>query len=245
MPSLCLVVPCYNEAARLDADAFLRWLDASPDCSVCFVDDGSIDDTRARLEALARQRPAQVHVHALPANGGKAEAVRQGLLAMAAQQRWSVLGYWDADLSTTLDQVTPMHAALNAQPSAVLAVGSRQRRAGARIERRWSRHVAGRAFASAVRVLLGIHLYDTQCGAKLVRADAVTALCAAPFLTRWIFDVELLVRLRQQHAASISARVIEVPLAAWRDVAGSKLRAADMLQAPRELWAIRQAYRRG
>ena len=148
-------------------------------------------------------------------------------------------------LFRSLDQVVPIHAALVAQPDAVLAIGSRQRRAGARIDRRWSRHVAGRAFAAAVRALLGIDLYDTQCGAKLVRAEAVTTLCDAPFLTRWIFDVELLVRLRQMDAASMRARVIEVPLAAWRDVAGSKLRAADMLQAPRELWAIRQAYRRG
>ena len=53
-----------------------------------------------------------------------------GLLAMAAQRRWSVLGYWDADLSTALDQVVPIHAALVAQPDAVLAIGSRQRRAG-------------------------------------------------------------------------------------------------------------------
>jgi hypothetical protein len=99
------------------------------------------------------------------------------------------------------------------------------RRLGANIDRRALRHYAGRIFATLASLVLGMAVYDTQCGAKLFRADAAVARAfAEPFLSRWIFDVELLARLRREtDGEPLGTRLLEIPLPSWRDVAGSKL----------------------
>ena len=82
---LTVVVPCYNEAERLDGGPLLAFLDARPEARLVFVNDGSTDATGDRLAALAAERPDRIHVLSLNPNGGKAEAVRQGMLwAIAA-----------------------------------------------------------------------------------------------------------------------------------------------------------------
>src|SRR6478735_11068728 len=96
---LTVVVPCYNEAERLNGAPLLAFLDDRPEARLVFVNDGSTDATAERLAALAAERPARISVVSLTPNGGKAEAVRQGMLAaLAAGAR--VVGYLDADLST-------------------------------------------------------------------------------------------------------------------------------------------------
>src|SRR5262245_54903796 len=167
MQDVCVVIPCYNEAGRLRRDQFLAFLDRHGWAALCFVNDGSADGTLAALEALRQQRPDQILVLNQPANGGKAAAVRAGILHVAAMNRWAVLGYWDADLSTPLDEVERILAALRSHPDCQLAMGSRVKRLGARIDRRAARHVMGRIFASCASAILGLPVYDSQCGAKL------------------------------------------------------------------------------
>jgi dolichyl-phosphate beta-glucosyltransferase len=234
-PAVRLVVPCWNEAARLDPPRFLAALDADPGLGLTFVDDGSTDGTRAVLETLARARPDRVSVVALDRNVGKGEAVRAGLLAALAL-RPAYAGWWDADLSAPLAEVGRLRAALDARPGAFLAMGARVRMLGTTIERRALRHYAGRVVATWISRTLRLHTYDTQCGAKLFRVDAMPAgLLDAPFVTRWLFDVEVLVRLR--NAGEI---VVEVPLSVWRDVPGSKVRALDFARAWFDLRRLRR-----
>jgi hypothetical protein len=96
---------------------------------------------------------------------------------------------------------------------------------------------------------LGAPVYDTQCGAKLMRATAELAeLLDAPFTTRWLFDVELLMRIArtepEEHTASVLARrVREVPLESWVDVSGSRIRSSDVLGFPLDLLRIWWRYR--
>ena len=243
MQRLCLVVPCFNEERRLDTPAFERFMDAHPGVSFCLVDDGSGDRTRQILDGMARARPDSVRVLALATNGGKAEAVRRGMLEAHAWKPFDFIGYWDADLSTPLSELPALVAAAAAVPGCQLVLGSRVRRLGATIERLAWRHYLGRVFATAASLILGLAVYDTQCGAKLVRADLAPALFEAPFVSRWAFDVELIARLRRLSGGpALLAATVEVPLGEWRHRSGSKLTPGAITRVPLELWRIARRY---
>lgn len=247
MADTVLIVPCYNEAARLDADAFLAGLEAIEGLRLRFVDDGSQDDTLAVLEALRARAPSRIEITACPKNGGKSEAVRAGVHAALADAPPEYLGYWDADLATPLAEVPRFVRVLDTRPEVRVVLGSRVRLLGRRIKRKVSRHLFGRVFATAVSTMLSLHVYDTQCGAKVFRvAPDLAAAFGAPFMSRWVFDVELLVRLmigweaRGLEAADV---IVELPLETWEDVAGSKVSFADGLRAIGEVAAIGARYR--
>jgi len=244
MPDVCLVVPCFNEASRLPAAAFRAYLEQHPGVAFCFVNDGSRDATDSVLQRLREAAPDRVMVETLAQNRGKAEAVRHGMLAAASAKHFTSIGYWDADLATPLDEVAPMVEVLMHSPDCQLVLGSRWRRLGSNIERREIRHLLGRLFATAASWLLDQPVYDSQCGAKLCRASAVEALFGEPFLTRWLFDVEVLARLGA-HASWSHLRhaAIEMPLREWHDISDSRLGIGHMALVPRDLWRIHRHYR--
>lgn len=249
MTDTLLILPCYNEAARLDAEPFLRGLEARPWLRLLFVNDGSTDATEARLRELAQRAPAQIEVLSLPENRGKAGAVHAGLLR-GLDSDASRLGYWDADLATPLEELDRLAAEMD-RHDAFCVLASRVRLLGRAIQRRHARHYLGRLFATAASAVLSLPVYDTQCGAKLLRNDeAAREILTPPFSSRWIFDVELLSRVvayDRRHATRLASTAIrEVPLSAWQDVAGSKIRLRDGLRAGADLariaWRLRRPH---
>jgi glycosyltransferase involved in cell wall biosynthesis len=239
-----IVVPCYNEEHRLPADQFLEFLYHSQ-ISFVFVDDGSRDHTIDRLEGLRAGHEDRVFVLRLPANGGKAEAVRAGL-NFALDQNADYIGFWDADLATPLDAIPQFLAVLAAKPELDMVFGSRVKLLGRHVQRKTSRHYLGRVFATVVSSMLRLPIYDTQCGAKIFRVRPKTReLIADPFLSRWVFDVELIARyIRQLGSAQQAAQgIYEFPLDVWEDVGGSKIRPFDFLAALRDIVLIYRKYR--
>lgn len=244
MSELILVVPVYNEAARLDPAAWLDFLAANRSRALRFVDDGSRDGTAAVLEAIRARAPDQVEIELLAENHGKAEAVRRGLVS-ALERTLRYAGFIDADLSAPLSEASRLQAELEAHPAAWAAYGSRVKLLGREIVRSERRHYLGRIFASCASLALSLPVYDTQCGLKMFRrAPEVQAAFATPFQSRWIFDVELLARLRDAADDDVTARIREVPLECWQERGGSRLRIRDFLMAPLELARIRRLHRR-
>ena len=241
---LVIVVPCYNEEARLPLPAFADYLRQPGGADLLFVDDGSADRTADLLNRLCAQFPGRAQLLRLSPNRGKAEAVRAGMHRAFASQP-SYVGFWDADLSTPLDAIPQFMTEFDSHPRVEIVIGSRVKLLGRHIERRPIRHYFGRVFATAVSTLLGLPVYDTQCGAKIFRVTPDTEeIFGPPFLSRWFFDVEILARLivlrhvRSGPPAAESVR--ETPLREWRDVSGSKLRPGDVLRVPMDLWRIRR-----
>ncbi len=234
-----IVVPCFNEAARLDLAAFAAFLEYTESVSLLMVDDGSTDGTPLVLERLRLRHPQRVSVLRLGTNAGKAEAVRRGV-RLALRHAPAMVGYWDADLATPLEATLGFRDLLMARPELSLVMGSRVALLGRQIRRSWKRHVLGRVFATLTSWVLGLPVYDTQCGAKLFRVTPQVAnLFRRPFRTRWVFDVEILARLAASGARDTT---YEFPLECWQDVAGSRLRPSDFLVAGWDLAAIYWCY---
>lgn len=240
-----VVIPCYNEATRLDPERVLA-LASVPDIVALLVDDGSTDETLTVLNGIADRSSGAVRVLRLPENMGKGEAVRMGLLH-ALRDGANVVGYLDADFSTPPAEMVRVLDALR-DPNIDVALGARVRLLGRHIDRRPARHLLGRVFATASSLALDLPVYDTQCGAKAMRrTPRLEAALAEPFLSRWAFDVELIGRLSQATPADPSVpdgRIVEVPLAEWRDVGGSRMSGADMAKAAVDLWRIARRLRR-
>jgi glycosyltransferase involved in cell wall biosynthesis len=228
--AVVLIVPCFNEAARLDRDG-LHGLARCVGAALLLVDDGSTDGSGELLATLCAEAPDRLHLLSLPRNLGKAEAVRRGLLAAIGDGARTV-GYVDADLSTPAEEVARLVAVLR-ERERFGVFGSRIRMLGTHIERRWLRHALGRVFAVLAARILGVGVHDTQCGAKLFRADArLEAALAEPFSTRWVFDVELIGRLLQGRPGVEPVppeQLVEEPLRRWRHVPGSHLSILDMV----------------
>lgn len=212
---ICLIVPCYNEEKRIDFKKF-----NAMDSLICyvFVNDGSSDNT---LDLLNENINNFNCILDLKKNVGKAEATRQGILFLKTLpffEKLEWVGYWDADMATPISEVENFIKYTNFYESRIDAIyGSRMYRLGSTIKRDFLRHILGRFFATVVALLFKIKSYDSQCGAKLFRRSVIEVAFADPFISKWIFDVEILLRLR-------NLNVIEYPLKEWCDVKGSKIK---------------------
>ena len=245
MGNCTIVVPCYNEADRLRIGAFRSYLGNTSDASVVFVNDGSTDHTLGLLEQFHSEMPAKADILHRERNSGKGEAVRHGMLYALSRPGLAYLGFWDADLATPLEAIDDLRGVLESHPEVDIVIGSRVRLMGRNIERKPARHYLGRAFATCASMVLGLPIYDTQCRAKLFRVTPRLAqVLQRPFLSRWIFDVELIARFQQLHAGDeqVSGLIYEFPLHCWKDIPGSKLRPFDFYRAARDLWAIQRHY---
>lgn len=248
MPRAIVVVPCFNEAERLNLRAIQDFGRRGEGAELLFVNDGSRDETLELLEHLHAANPRRFSFLHLARNGGKAEAVRQGVL-LAIRSGTDYVGFWDADLATPLADIETFRSILDEKPHIDVVVGTRMRLLGHAIERRMVRRLLGRLFANVASLALGVRIFDTQCGAKLFRVTPqFVELVQHPFLARWIFDVEILARLKLARRAArlphVRETIYEVPLDRWRDVAGSSVRSGDFVKAFFEMARIYWTYLR-
>jgi dolichyl-phosphate beta-glucosyltransferase len=243
MHEVIIVVPCYNEAKRLDLPAFRDFASDHPWASFLFVNDGSTDLTSEVLKELCGSNRTCFSVYDLPRNVGKAEAVRTGVLK-ALEFKPKYVGMWDADLATPLGEIPRFCRVLNDLPQVRMVFGARVRLMGRTIERPGARHYMGRLAATVISWTVRLPIYDTQCGAKIFRAtEELADLFHQPFLSSWIFDVEILARLIAANNGVVPADAIyELPLDEWKHKGGSRIRAGDYFKALWELFLIRRNY---
>jgi dolichyl-phosphate beta-glucosyltransferase len=243
---LILVVPCFNEEKRLDVDAFRQFVSPGSGTSFLFVNDGSGDGTLALLRSLAVEDPSRFAVLDLEKNQGKAEAVRRGII-QAMGEAPDAVGFWDADLATPLTELGSFLDVLSERATTDMVFGARVRLLGRDISRDPSRHYVGRVGATLISSSLGLAVYDTQCGAKLFRVnERVRAVFERPFLSRWIFVVEIIARYVERFGRDVAAAAMyELPIRVWHDVKGSKVKGADFIRALKDLWKIHRTYGKG
>lgn len=211
---LSVVVPCYNEENRLPRtiERIEEYLDGKKaQYELVLVDDGSADGTRAVMD-LAAKRNSAVRVEALPHNRGKGRALAVGVAAASGDP----ILVTDADLSTPIEEVEKLQAALAA--GAGVAIGSRALRdSRVEVSQPLYRVLMGKGFNLIVQVVLLPGIWDTQCGFKLFRADVAHRVFSGLVTDGFGYDPEVLYRARKQ-----GVKIAEVPVV-WRNSAPTKV----------------------
>lgn len=211
--SLSVVVPAYNEAARLT-----RTLNATADFldgrgahyEILVVDDGSSDSTLAVARDWAAKRsPGMGTLQILHYDGncGKGYAVRYGILRAQGNQ---VL-FMDADLATPIGEIVKLEAAIGQKQEGTqvsFAIGSRDVKSSQLLVRQpFYREAAGRLFNKIVQTLATPGIHDTQCGFKLLTREAARDIFSRCTLDGFSFDVEALYIARR-----LGYAIAEVPV---------------------------------
>jgi glycosyltransferase involved in cell wall biosynthesis len=227
--SVSIVVPAYNEAARIGAtlETLCEHLQQRPwDWEIRVVDDGSTDRTASIAGTFAAEEPRLV-VQREP-HRGKGGAVKAGLLASSAGYRFMC----DADLSMPISELKNFLPPLLDDYD--VAIGTREGAAARRVGEPPSRHLVGRMFNLFVQRLVLPGIEDSQCGFKMFTARAVQAILPHTTVDGWAFDVEMLAIARAQ-----GLRIVEVPIE-WHYRSESRLSVTrDGVRMLREILAIR------
>jgi dolichyl-phosphate beta-glucosyltransferase len=243
LPSLGIVLPAFNEEARLGPalDELFTYLYSAPPgdlpdlVNVLVVDDGSTDGTAALVRARSeftglgsvpsrRDRPT-LRLLTVP-HGGKGSAVRAGMLAAEGE----AIVFADADMATPPDQLAKVMHALE---TADVALGSRIQPDGSdmRATQPPFRRLVGKIFRFAAQLWVTGPVRDTQCGFKGFRRDAARDIFSRLRITSIVFDVDLIFLARKR-----GYRIVSVPVV-WADRRGSRMHARPRL-ALRVAWDL-------
>ena len=219
MPSLSIVIPAFNESARLPPTLrrialYLAEAERFDPAEVIVVDDGSDDDTsaaaRSETSTLADAGVA-LRISRNPRNRGKGFSVRRGL--QESRYEWQLFS--DADLSTPIDELDNLLRAAKTG-NYDIAIGSRaMNRALIGKHQPIHREALGRLFNLNVRLLTGLRISDTQCGFKLFSRRAASEITARQLLDGFGFDVEQIYLARK-----LGFSIAEVGVV-WNDSAAS------------------------
>ena len=233
LAAFSVIIPCYNEAARIGntVRSTLEYLSLeSPNAELIVVNDGSTDSTAAIVRSGLAGAQVPAHLIENFPNRGKGAAVRSGLLAATKP-----IGlFLDADLSTPLSEIPKLIVPI-ANCEVDVAFGSRALdRKLIGVHQPWRREQAGRVFNLIVRLATGMPFWDTQCGFKAFRLDVCRPILEKAQTDGFAFDVELLFR-----AYRAGLRLREIPVR-WNHAEGSKVRVVhDSLRMLREVIALR------
>jgi glycosyltransferase involved in cell wall biosynthesis len=209
-----LVIPAYNEEARITP---LLESIREFDGELIVVCDGTDRTAEIVREIAARRTNLTIRCLEFDHRLGKGGGVRAGLAAARAP----LIGYFDADGSTSLGEMLRLFSSLD---SADCAIGSRWvPGSNLTIRQGWMRRVESRGFNLIMRILFGLPFHDTQCGAKVFRKAAVDEVLPSLIAEGFEFDVELLWRLR-----SAGYHIAEIPIE-WQNKGDSRVKKRDMI----------------
>ena len=236
-PRLSIVIPAYNESARIEAalSSVLACVEArSWDAEILVVDDGSTDGTPAIIQRWRSTHP-RLHLIQNPGNRGKGYSVRNGLLQSAGD----IVMFTDADLSAPIEEAERLIEAID--NGADVAIGSRwldkQKQT---IHQPIYRRFFGRCFNWVTRKVIGLPFKDTQCGFKAFKRDAAQTIFRLQTIERWGFDPEILFIARK-----LKYTIVEVPVTWGHDERSRISYLKDGLQMLQEMGQIRTNSLRG
>jgi dolichyl-phosphate beta-glucosyltransferase len=238
MSSIAIVIPFFNESSRISEGEYLLALSKNVDANFYYVNDGSRDDTQAKLQSIAKRSKSTVIK--LERNSGKGEAIRKGLKEAIVFNDCEIVGYLDADgafpVSEVITSLRQAKKVFKEKSTVDIYIASRIKLAGKEINRSSMRHYLSRLIITLIGFKTLNMPYDSQSGLKFFRnTDVLKVSLEKPFKTRWFFDLELMTRLGMQEKEC----TWEEPVNSWSDIKGSKIRARTILSIAKEILVIR------
>lgn len=239
---VCIIIPCYNEEKGISISEYSRFIDNTSDTFICFINDGSTDNTLKILNNLRDKFPTKIDIISLEKNVGKAEAVRTGMNFCNSNYQHELIGYLDADLATTLEEFNDLGPYINEE--IIFCFNSRIRKIGSTIERKQGRFLTGRVVATFISNILGVKVYDTQCGSKLFTRELSMQLFQKEFISKWLFDVELFHRMLIIFGREKALKKMkEIPLKLWVEKGDSKVKMTYFFKLWFDLYKISSYYK--
>lgn len=238
-----IIIPCFNEEKRINKDAYLKFIrENNQEYHLCFVNDGSKDNTFKVLQEMKSEASQNISIVDIKKNVGKATAVRAGVRYLYNKKEIAFIGFMDADLSTDFRDFKDLVKTLKSDDDLSVVFGSRNL-GGENIERNFVRNILSCIVKKAVNMVLGLPIRDTQCGAKVFSRSIVPVAYQDKFVSRWLFDVEIFLRLKKYLGKeNVMKHIAEQPLMRWVHVDDSKLGLKDSLEIPARLFHIWTSY---
>lgn len=236
-----LVIPVYNEEARLNFDYFKEISDLSG-IFILFVNDGSTDRSGELIECFVESITNCSYV-SLSQNLGKAEALRCGFLELSVKPDIKYLGFLDSDAAFSVDDIIRISSLINSghynsRASNIWWWSSRKKNSNNQINRRLLRHLIGRLLSKIVQIGFDSLPYDTQSGFKLFQVTpALISILEYPMKTKWFIDMELLMRIKKVRDTTLEIKEFE--LSKWDDISGSKISLKSVFLIIRELVIVK------
>jgi dolichyl-phosphate beta-glucosyltransferase len=218
MQKIAIIIPCYNEAKRLEYKNIEQLL-LNSDIDIFFANDGSKDDTVAVINAIVTKHQERCYLIDFTENSGKANTIYKAINQINQEDTYDFVGYFDADFSTPANEFIRLIGELNKRQCEFM-LGSRILLLNSGIKRKYHRHIIGRIIITLINLKFKLGIYDTQCGSKLFSKMIIHKAFNKPFYTSWLFDVEIFIRLKKQNLLVYG---IETPVYDWKDIDGSKL----------------------
>ena len=238
-----IIIPCYNEADRLDTNKFIDYLSKNTHLHFIFIDDGSTDNTNLIIKQIILKFNSLASLLINETNKGKAESVRLGVIE-SYKMNPDFIGFLDADLSAPIEEIDNLLKIIKKDKTKEVVFASRIQLIGSEIKRNYFRHFFGRVFATVVSNILNLPVYDTQCGAKIFSRKICDDIFYEQFISPWLFDVELFARLLNVYGMERTIQMsYEHPVCKWVDIDGSKVKPIYFLKAPFELLKIVRHYK--
>jgi len=239
MPKVAIIIPCFNEEKRIVPGEYIELLRNKQNIHFIFYNDGSTDKTQGILESIQQSSPGQVQIINSAHNTGKAVAVRSGILVAISDASFEYTGYLDADLSVSFDEFFNL-LKKTVDHKADYAFCSRIKMLNTDIQRNFLRHIIGRTITTILDLFLKLGIYDTQCGAKIFTSRLSDKIFKDEFITRWLFDMELFIRIKQTESF---AKGLEIPLKTWIARKGSKLNVSHYPRIIKDIFTLITKYR--
>jgi len=238
-----IIIPCYNEADRLDTNKFIDYLSKNSHLHFIFIDDGSTDNTNLIIKQIILKFNSLASLLINETNKGKAESVRLGVIE-SYKMNPDFIGFLDADLAAPIGEIDNLLKIIKKDKTKEVVFASRIQLIGSEIKRNYFRHFFGRVFATVVSNILNLPVYDTQCGAKIFSRKICDDIFYEQFISPWLFDVELFARLLNVYGIERTIQMsYEHPVCKWVDIDGSKVKPIYFLKAPFELLKIVRHYK--